>query len=360
MKTKIQTLLLSSTLGIALISCHEPEVKTPVNQTETVKTEIIDFKGEAAVVPARFPKQLFDQSTEEFIAYYKNFAKNNKGNGEQEMGVLSYDDLKIVFEKCTGRYPKITLDNIISENDLKRIFSDFPKLKNKDEVDSKRLIIYDYYQDLCKYDIAVEIVTGKGYERHLRTLGSPGTPTQEEQAHLNSNPGFAVGYINAALEANFFTQSQYGNLNDNTEGNAFRHSCWNAFSIKNILNSTPASENQAIDFTQDGTSKHEITENGIQYTIAAAMDLHNNMSARVWMEKKTSWGIGPLRKTPSYVDIMDAMHLFASQATFYNRLVDPNGAFSSILNLHNANHATAWNNLYNNMYGPYQHLVRTE
>jgi hypothetical protein len=311
------------------------------------------------IVPVGFPKSLFDQSPEEFENYYHSLSVNNKSNASEEISILSYEELQQILQKCINRYPKITLDDTISGNDLKRIFRDFPKLKTVEDVNSKRSVIFDYYQDLCKRDVTLEVVNYGNDGKTLRTL-SPGTLSDQEQLHLLSVPAYGLAYVNAGLDANFYTQSIYGNLADNNIGNAFRHSVWNAFAIRQILKSAPASETQAIDFVQDGTSKHEMDNNGQIHSTQAAMDLHNNMSARVWMEKKTSWGIGPFRKIPDYGEIIAEMQGKAEIAIFYQHLIDASGTINAILNAHGGNNATGWNNLYNNMYGPYEHLVRIE
>ncbi len=55
MRNTYKKLLLSSPLGIALLSCNEPEVKTPSNQAEIATTELFDFKGVKVLIPATFP-----------------------------------------------------------------------------------------------------------------------------------------------------------------------------------------------------------------------------------------------------------------------------------------------------------------
>lgn len=149
---------------------------------------------------------------------------------------------------------------------------------------------------------------------------------------------------------------------DNQKNNAWKHATWNALTIRYILTGSPASENQAINFTQNGTSAHEMTLTGNtrQHTIQAAMDLHNNMSARVWMERETKWGIGPFRKMPSHDDIIVEIYNKAQNGNFYNSIADPNGSIDAILNAHRGNNTTTWNNLYNNLYGAHEHLVYIE
>lgn len=337
----------------SLMSCDQ-DIATKT--AEKSDLELITYKGETVVAPAGFPKELFDQSAEEFEVYFNGLLGGANSRGAQV--ILTYDELGSIFRKNVEKYPKITSDNVISHDDVKRILTDFPKLSSVDEINEKRTIIFDYYQDLCKRDVAVDIASFAG-KRNARIL-SPGTPSGPEQVVLASNPAYALAYYDATNQVNATTQNIYGNLADNNMGNAFRHAVWNAFIIHNILISAPASENQAIDFAQDGTSAHEKNSAGQQHTIQAAMDLHNNSSARTWMERVTSWGIGPLRKMPNHSEIVSEMQAKASIATHYNHLVDPIGAFNLILNEHGGNNATTWNNLYNNLYSGKEHLVRIE
>ncbi|CAG5069788.1 hypothetical protein DYBT9623_02525 [Dyadobacter sp. CECT 9623] len=344
-------------LTSTVFSCKEQFLQKSAEQPDPI--ELIDFKGETVIVPTGFPKTLFDQSPEEFESYYRSLFVSARTNTTAEMSILSFEELQPILQKCVERYPKITSDNIISENDLKRIFQDFPRLRTVEEVNSKRPVIFEYYQDLCKRDATLEVINYGNSDENLRTL-SPGKLSDQEQVHLLTVPAYGLAYVNSGLDANSYTQSIYGNLADSKIGNAFRHAVWNAFAIRNILTSAPASENQAIDFVQDGTSKHEMNKDGQIHSTAAAMDLHNNMSARVWMEKKTSWGIGPFRKMPDYGEIIAEMKGKAAIAIFYQHLIDASGTINAILNAHGGNNATGWNNLYNNMYGPYEHLVHIE
>ncbi|MCF2487073.1 hypothetical protein L0659_02780 [Dyadobacter sp. CY347] len=213
-------------------------------------------------------------------------------------------------------------------------------------------VIYDYYNTLCKNDVINDIIEFELSRKSGRTLDiSPDNLTDPEKNVLLSNPGYAQHYINAANSAKVLVKNIFGSDDGEKRENAFKHAVWNALAIRYILKGSPASENQAIDFTQDGTSAHEKNNQGGQNKDKlSAMDLHNNMSARVWMEKEVKWGIGPFRKMPDESKIIETMHSRANSGLFHSNQ-------TTILNAHGGDNANTWNNLYNNLYGAHQHLV---
>ncbi|WP_439557812.1 DUF6973 domain-containing protein [Dyadobacter sp.] len=352
-KCVISALLLS--LVAVVVSCREPEMKASMRENEMVKTEIIDFKGEKVIIQSDFPKELFGQSQKEFDLYYQSVAGVTKS---RTIGIgvnITYEELHPILVKHLSKYPQPNSEDELSDLDLRRIFQDFPEIQTREEADARRMVIYDFYQTLAKRDIIAEVIrfeSTKGRNGRIADV-SPGTLTTPEKNHLLLNPGYAQWYIQAANDAKSLTQTIYQNQDSGNKGNAFKHSTWNALSIRYILKGSPASENQAIDFTQDGTSKHEeAPEGGQVYDKYTAMDLHNNMSARVWMENETKWGVGPFRKMPSVDDIVNTMAARANSSALE--------LISTILNWHGGDNVGTWNNLYNNMYGPHQHLVHVD
>jgi hypothetical protein len=169
---------------------------------------------------------------------------------------------------------------------------------------------------------------------------------------------YAVNYTQAAKDAMQF-ESMYaisyfgGATGKQDQINAFLHSTWNALSIRYILKGAPSSEDQAIDFTQDGTSKHEQDNSGNQIrNDQSAMDLFNNMAARSWMKDETKWGVGPLRKMPSTEDIVNTMASKANASSLSTR--------AQILAPHGGDTDNVWNKLYELHNGSQQYLVRLE
>lgn len=97
MKNTFKALLLLSTLGIALLSCNEPDVKTASNQAEIEKTELFDFKGEKVLIPATFPKELFNQSTQDFETYYNKLSGSDNTRSSGDKKVISLNELHEVL-----------------------------------------------------------------------------------------------------------------------------------------------------------------------------------------------------------------------------------------------------------------------
>lgn len=352
MKLMLRKAVLLTVFGAFVSSCNDNKPDDVPLPSASVKSETIDFKGEQVVIPADFPKELFGQTQEEFDLYYETVFEDRSKRVAGEATLLTYEELLPILVRNNAKYPFITSEEGILEKDLERIFKDFPDIETHEEANEKRALIYDFYQTLCKRDVVAEVVEFEKIKgERFKVLGpDSGDLTTPEKNHLLLNPGYAQWYIQAAQDANAMATAFYGNATVGNKGNAFKHSTWNALSIRFILKGSPASENQAIDFTQDGTSKLEQTNNGAQiHDKDAAMDLHNNMSAREWMENETKWGFGPFRSMPSVDDILSNMLNKANSCAMHS--------MNDILNWHGGDNPTTWNNLYNNLYSPNQHLV---
>ncbi|TDE11748.1 DUF6973 domain-containing protein [Dyadobacter psychrotolerans] len=324
-------------------------------QSVRMEAEIFEFKGEKVVVPTNFPKGLFSQSAEDFDLYYAKMSGSKTGRISGDEKVIDGNELSNILEANLKNYPKVNYDQDISENDLNRIFKDFPGITTKEQALSKVELIFEYYNTLCKKDVVDDVIYFEQNDKgNGRVAGiSPSSLTVPERNHLISNPAYAERYRAAANYADSLTLNAYYSEDDDRKGNAFKHSVWNALAIRYILKGVPTNENQAIDFVQDGTSKHEMDDNGNQIkNRKAAMDLHNNMSARQWMEINTKWGIGFLRKMPDEQEIINTM-MSRANSSGRHEMVD-------ILNWHGGDNDNTWNNLYNNMYSPNEHLVHIE
>ncbi|SKB55900.1 DUF6973 domain-containing protein [Dyadobacter psychrophilus] len=338
--------------GAILLACDTPYWELTPNEDASETLDTIQFKGERVVIPGNFPKELFHQTQEEFDVYYESISGKGNARTSGEVVLITYEELLPILVKHNAKYPLITSEEGILEKDLERVFRDFPDITTHEEANEKRALIYDFYQALCKRDVVAEVVALEGVKRENGRILGPesGGLTTPEKNHLLLNPGYAQWYVQAAQDAINLATTLFGNAVVGNKGNAFKHSTWNALSIRFILKGSPASENQAIDFTQDGCSKHEQNDNGLQiHDKDSAMDLHNNMSAREWMENETSWGFGPFRKMPSVDEIINNMHSKANSCAMHN-MVD-------ILNWHGGDNSVTWNNLFNNLYSPNQHLV---
>jgi hypothetical protein len=137
----------------------------------------------------------------------------------------------------------------------------------------------------------------------------------------------------AAEEANTYTDQRFGTgaqNQDNNSANAFRHSLWNALSVKK-LKDIGASDATANDIVQRFTSAYEYNDagNALVKNAASAMDLHNNLVGRSFKNYTT------------VNQLLDSLYLKAIEPKVLTSSLD------QILTSHNADVNTAWNLLEN-------------
>lgn len=312
--------LLNVSLAIALLfsatlmSCKNDGLQP----TEQPSDKFISFKGETIKIPANFPEELFGQTQEEFDSYMNG--KTARKAREINSANLTYDEILEIFNKHLVKYPRVNYDSISNE-DLKRILVDIPSIKSLEDALSKVDFIFDYYNTIVKNDIIPDVLALEKSKLSAKISGgSPGSLTDPERNVLLGNPTYGAIYAQAANDANYVTMVEWGVDIDNQKNNAFKHSLWNCLIIRGILGGAPASKTQAINFAQNGTSAHEKNNDGSQnHTPEAAMDLHNNMSARNWMDDEVKWGIGPFRKMPNFEKIKNTWYARANSSTFYDK-----------------------------------------
>lgn len=341
---KISYLLLA--VQIVIFSCKHTDTAEPETNV------VFEFKGEMVSIPANFPQNLFNQSQEDFRKYYMQISGDSRARTSNPE-VLTNEEMFSILQEEIKKYPKLSYEEKISENDLKRIFKDIPSITNSAQAQAKIEVIFEYYETLMKYSVTNKVATlAKSKKLKNARINSPSDGLSPlEQDFISSAPVRGFYYMLAGNKATNNTEQRFPiNGEDNQRGNAFKHSAWNALAIRYIIIETPTSEDNAISFVRTGTSLHEydiITSEQVKDD-RAAMDLHNNMSGRTWMKDETRWGIGPLRRMPNDNRIMDYMEQRANSA--------PKDNLSIILAIHGGGE-TAWNRLYNDAVGPYYDLV---
>lgn len=352
----LKTALLSSALGLTLLGCNDPSVKNTNNQTETVKTEVIDFMGEKVAVSQDFPKELLNQTNEEFKEYYFSLHQNKNLRTDADESALSFEELGDIIAPVVAKYPDVSLEKDISDKDLRRIYKDFKSITTVEQVREKSEIIINFYDALIKKEVVPIIVEYKKTKKDngARTMWDPNDPFgkmyPDEQSAALSRPRYVVGYITAAGEATAASDiAGLGDKNTPTKANAMRHAIWNCFGIRNVI-LLGASEDTAIQYLSICTTYHELNDAGERVeTVDEAMDLNNNMVGRTWMAEETGWGFGWARQMPTEARIVNTMKIraerapkYADQATQIEGIVSRQGG---------------WNVLWNNSTGSNSELV---
>lgn len=321
MKNTFKALLLSSALGITLLSCNEPEVKQSPATTETSKTEVIDFMGEKVVIGDNFPKELLNQSLEDFEKLYSaaNAAENLRRSSDES---ITYEELNSIISPLTKKYPDVSINKEVSKADQARIYNDFPNISSVEQIREKSHIILAYYEALLKEEAVPAVVAYKKnkVKSGLRTsgIGDPlGVLYPYEETVIMNNPRLVPGYTSATILAKLMGD-RYGSANVGQRGDALRHGAWNCLIIRNSI-ILGASRDNATEYAQKGTTAHEITcANCYIYDHDVAMDLFNNISARSWMRSEIGWGVGPVRDMPTESRIELQMRNWADNAGLIN------------------------------------------
>jgi len=170
-------------------------------------------------------------------------------------------------------------------------------------------------------------------QAHSHTSSKPLGYNPRVQTLVFLYPVQAQLVFQAANEANSYTDQRFGigaQNQDNNSANAFRHSLWNALSVKK-LKDAGASEATATDIVQRFTSAYEYNDAGsvLVKNASSAMDLHNNLVGRSFKNYTT------------VNQLIDSLYLKATEPLVTTSTLD------QILSSHNADVNTAWNLLEN-------------
>jgi hypothetical protein len=353
MKLSLKSATLFTTCMLTIFSCKEPQTNQTVIQEELVKTEPFEFMGETAMIPSNFPRELFNQSLDDYRAYFHSLTSKNTARNNGEFATISYEDFNSIVVPHIKNYPDLSWEKEISDKDLGRIFKDFPELTTVEQVRERSEIVSAFYETFVKRDIIPDIAAFlEKAERGGRTTSGDVTYTSKpEMEYLLLHPVRASFYTAAGIMAKTTFVGA-----DGTKTNAKQHAVWNCFAIRQIILGAAVSEDNALAFVRTATSHHELHNDWTQNTSHnTAMDLHNNMSAREWMKNETKWGIGPMRKMPTDAQIIDNMNAKGNSCAIHpiNEILAWHGSINNQNEIQ-----VVWNKLYNDLSSPNQHLVR--
>jgi hypothetical protein len=90
---------------------------------EPVKTEQIDFMGEKVIIPADFPKELSNQSQEDFSKYFNALKANSNARETGGGSRLSYEELYGILGPYVKKYPDLSWEKIESHSKNMTAFS---------------------------------------------------------------------------------------------------------------------------------------------------------------------------------------------------------------------------------------------
>lgn len=319
-------------LPILLFSCREEAIIQP-NNLKASSLKRIDFKGETVLIDSSINPELLVQTNEEFLAYLNSFTNSNARLATNSL-TLSLQETVEIIDKYKSKYPDLSWEKDLSKQDVKRIFKDFQSITSEDEIREKSDLILSFYNGLLKIEVLPELINTAKNKKKTRSINvSIGDMNPYESSIVWNHPVWASSYFAAGQQA----LNAAGYATDGTKMNAVQHSTWNCFIIKKVILSG-GSKSSAVTYARETTSAHEWNSEGTSklYSDHTAMDLHNNMTGRTWMDENTSWGVLFLRKMPSDNAIISWMTDRANEAGNWQNT-------TNILGFH----SNSWDKMYN-------------
>lgn len=327
---------------ILLFSCRKEEIIQP----ESIKVSSlkkIEFKGETVLVASSINPELLVQTNEEFMAYLNSYTNSNARIAANSL-MLSLQETVEIINKYRSKYPDLSWEKELSKQDIKRIFKDFQSITSEDEIREKSDLILSFYNGLLKIEVLPELINAAKNKKKARGINvSISDMNPYESGIVWNHPIWAASYFAAGQQALIAA----GYATDGTKMNAVQHSTWNCFIIKKVILSG-GSKSSAITYARATTSAHEWNTEGTSklYSNHTAMDLHNNMAGRTWMDENTSWGVLFLRKMPSDNTIISWMTDRANEAGNWQNT-------TNILGIH----GNSWDKMYDDNLWNYPGVV---
>lgn len=360
------------------VSPSNQTIKTNDVGTSKISEEFIEINGVQARKPIDIPNEIFNQNPFEYSNWLeKEFlgSKNAKiSDAKADWSKITNEQLMNLIEKEMKKLPELKDLKFNSEH-WKNVKKDFPQLDKEADLEKYGDAISSYYSDIIKFNISPEIAKIMQKANNARPNSVTEGPniiasTQWETQLAASYPVAGYSIDIARTDATNSVKNLFGNIGDNDDhnSNAFKHAVWNAMGIQEMMQRLMSKSNSLDKMTQFGTG-HELEVvncsscsqqtftgtftnkvktlfawNFDSYSISVqlpqhvqqAMDLHNNMVGRSYMQREASFFSRPSDAT--------IVNFFKNYACNYTHVKDVN----QILTVYNND----WQNLskttYNN------------
>ncbi|WP_019987998.1 DUF6973 domain-containing protein [Rudanella lutea] len=363
-------LLMLTLIGITILSC-ELHLET-VDSRGNINPEdrYVTMSGLRVRIPANVSQDIFGQKFDKYMAYFDQHVLSKTDPGgrvaaqdKADWGLLTLDEILQEIRRIAAKYPDLR-QRPLKSSDLARIRKDFPDLKNEEDIDKYGQVVYDYYSDLIKIEIAPELAKKMKARKGARMALEFGEPNDFENALTAWNPTSGWSVSVARTDATNMVDALFGpNGNgDRHNANAFKHAVWNAMGVQEII-TRRGNKWVALDKMRQFATAHELknincqscptqTFNGSFFNDLgtyfawnfdswfvsgslptsgsegddAAMDLHNNLVGRTYMYQMVRTGLfGIVTYNPSDDAIRD---YFKSYVCFHLRQQYASGTLS--------------------------------
>lgn len=342
LKKYVFTAIVIPSIAVWFTACKNSQdtISPAETKVEIKKDEYFTFKDLKVRKPTGVPEAVFSDNEEKYLSFVKTYL--GKINSSSRTAVELFSDIDYVpiielIRTQRANYPEFSIEGKVLDNkSFEAIKKDFPDIKLKDDVFKNSDAIISYYNALLRFDILIKLNQVKKGAKRLN-YNNFGNPRESFMASLY--PMAALQVYNASFDATDYTNSTFyqgaADENDN-EKNAFKHSVWNAISVRKCIN-VGYSKSNALDYVTLLCSAHEYDSSGnVVHNIGSAMDFHNNMIGRSYMEANTGWGAFGLRSMPSESDIVNTMYSRSSSN------IQTKTTEGQILSIYDSNTSQAW------------------
>jgi hypothetical protein len=272
--------------------------------------KIVSFGSFRVRKPAGVPSKIFDlKDGEQVNTYLDNlYSKANARVSAHTTEDVSQAAYYSMVNEIVKKYLDVDKPPY-KQNNLSKIFRDFPDFKTIEDLEKNSEYILNYYNRIIIVDLKNELAVRKTSSKSARDYNNDGTPCERELSNQDVLAGQA--YYNAKFDAINWTQAAFGtDVPDDWRGNAFKHAVWNAQGVRKMIN---AGRNQwaAYDWGKKIGTAHELDCPATPGTLnpnnaSVCMDLHNNAMGRTYVKHAVRTNIwGTVRFTPSEASLRE-------------------------------------------------------
>jgi hypothetical protein len=288
------------------ISCDKQVVPSE-EKLEIKGSKIIDFQGEKVLLQEGLTEKDFTNYSQ-FARESEKYLKSNikSSDFKRSLSNISMEEILGFIQEGMKQYPFSKED--FSEEQLEKIYKDIPSIGNKQDAQSKKSVISDYYNVLLiKYlDKKIENYLKKG--KKFDILEQNGTEFEKQLAWQDPVAAQCFGGAGRS-QAESMTTSVFGCYGpDSKQLNAFKHSSWNALGIQELVQLT-RNKWTSLDRIKVFACAHEYIDVNGTWVLpddgSTAMDLHNNLVGRTYMYNQITTFLGVAGNIPSNGNIQN-------------------------------------------------------
>ena len=288
-------------------SCSQNDKYLIPSKVETqANYKIIEFQGERV----RLQEDISEQAFLDYLKFtQRNYSARTTGdnplktsNFKRDWSKISMSEIYVIIGQGMKIYPFSKED--FTDEQVTKIQKDILSVKDKEDANSKKSVISDYYNVLLAKYLDMEIEK-RIKKNRIKDVYPEGT-SQLEKDFASQDPlaAYCFGEWGKNQSESMTTEVFGCYESDNKQLNAFKHAAWNALGVQELVQITRAKHN-SLGRIKTLACVHEYVENTSNGTwvlpddVRTAMDLHNNLVGRTYMCSQITTFLGLAGNIPS-------------------------------------------------------------